>query len=92
MGKYIGIDREISLLYKQSLASPPASPGGLVMKIQCSHHVAQVSFPVRDPHHPPFGCQTVAVHCCYDAESYATRISNTSKVTHGGQVSVELPD
>ena len=30
--------------------------------------------------------------CCYDAESYATSISNIKWVTHGGQVSAELPD
>ena len=30
--------------------------------------------------------------CCCDAESYASGISHTSRVTHGGQVSVELPD
>ena len=37
-------------------------------------------------------CYAVAAaHCC-DAESYATGISNTSRITHRGQVSVELPD
>ena len=30
-------------------------------------------------------------HCC-DAESYATGISNASRVTHGAQVSGQLPD
>ena len=30
--------------------------------------------------------------CCCGAESYATSISNTSGLIHGGQVSVDLPD
>ena len=37
-------------------------------------------------------CHTLAAGCYCDAESYATEISNTSRVTHGGQVSVELLD
>ena len=41
---------------------------------------------------PPVGCHTVVAACCCDAESYATRVSKTSRVTPGGQVSVELPD
>ena len=32
------------------------------------------------------------LHVCCDAESSATRISDTSRVPHGGQVSAELPD
>ena len=51
-----------------------------------------VHFPVRGPHHLSVGCHTVVVVCCCDAESYATGISNTSRVTHGGQVSAELSD
>ncbi|MCO6060816.1 hypothetical protein NG726_29765, partial [Pseudomonas sp. MOB-449] len=44
---------------------------------------------------PPNVCQSVVLWgfaCCCDAGSYATGISNTSRVTHGGQVSAELPD
>ena len=37
-----------------------ASPGGLVVKIQRSHHPARVHFLVREPYHPSFGCHTVA--------------------------------
>ena len=47
---------------------------------------------VREPYHPSLSCRTVAAVCCCDADSYATSISNTSRVTHGGQVSAELPD
>ena len=50
----------------------------------------QVCFPVREPH--PVGCHTVMATYCCDAESSATGISNTNRVTHGGQVSSELPD
>ena len=53
---------------------------------------ARVPVPVREPHSPSVSCHTMVVACCYDADSYATRISNTSRVTHGGQVSMELPD
>ena len=49
--------------------------------------VARICFPVREPHHPSVGvCHTVAAVCCYDAESYATGLSNTSRVTLGGQI------
>ena len=47
---------------------------------------------VRDHAHPSVGCHTVAALCCCVAESYATGISNTSRVTPGTQVSVELSD
>ena len=30
--------------------------------------------------------------CCCDVETYATGVSYTSRVSHGGQCSVELPD
>ena len=39
----------------------------------------------------PVGCHPVAAACCCDAESSATGISNTSRGTHGGQFSAELP-
>ena len=36
-------------------------------------------------------CDAVGTaHCC-DAESYASSISNTIRVTHDGQVSTEFP-
>ena len=58
-------------------------------KIWCSRWV---HFLVREPHHSPVTCHTVAAVCCCDAESYAPGISNTSGVTRGRQVSAELPD
>ena len=55
--------------------------------------MAQVPFLVREPHHLSVcWLHTVAAACCCDAESYATGISHTSRVTHGGQFSLELPD
>ena len=54
--------------------------------------VAQVRILVREPHHLSLGCDTVVAVCCYDVESYATSMSNTNRVIHGGQVSAELPD
>ena len=47
---------------------------------------------VREPQHPSAICHTVAAVCCCEAESSANGISDTSRVTHGGQVSGELPD
>ena len=70
----------------------PSQPWWCSVKIQHSHHRCQGSFLVREPHHPSVCCDTVVPTCCYDAESYALSISNTSRVTHGRQVSVELPD
>ena len=52
---------------------------------------AQVHFLIKEPYHLSVGCDTVAAVCCCDAESYATSISDTSSVTHDGQVSAELP-
>ena len=54
--------------------------------------MAQVCFLIREAHHPSVSCHTVAAVCRCDAESDATGISNTSRVTHDRQVSVELPD
>ena len=51
-----------------------------------------VSWSGNDTSPLSFGYHTVAAACCGDAESYATSISNTSRVTHGGQVSEELPE
>ena len=68
-----------------------ASPGDLVIKILRSHHHGWGSFPGQGTTSPPVGGHTVMADCCYDAESYAG-ISNTSRITHGGQVSVDLPD
>ena len=46
-----------------------------------------VHLPVRGPHHQSVGCHTVVAACSCDVISYDTSISNTSRVTHGGQVS-----
>ena len=54
--------------------------------------MAGVHFSVREPHDLSVGCRTVAAARCCDAESYVTGISNTSRVTHRGRISVELPD
>ena len=43
----------------------------------------------QGPHHPSV---VVTLRQLCVAESSATGISNTSRVTHGGQASVELPD
>ena len=63
----------------------------LVVKFGALTLAAWVHFPVREPCHPTVGCHTVAAVCCHDVESYATGISNTSRVTYGGQISVKLP-
>ena len=67
-------------------------PGGLVLKIHCSHYHCPGSFLVRKPHNSSVECHPVAAACGCDAKSYDTGISNNSKVTHGGQVSAKLPD
>ena len=69
-----------------------ASPGGQWLRFSILTPVTRVHFPVREPHHLSLSCHTAAAACCCDAETYATVISNTSRVTHGGQVSVALPD
>ena len=53
---------------------------------------ARVHFPVGEPQDASVSCHTVVAACCCDPESYVISISNTSRVTHGGQVSAELPD
>ena len=67
-----------------------ASPAGLV-KITCSHFHGPGLFPSQGTI-PLVSCHTVVAVSYCDAESYATVISNTSRVTHGGRVSAELPD
>lgn len=62
-----------------------------MVKIQDSHLHGPRSFLVRGPHGPSVSSHTVAAVCCHDAGSFATRISNTSRVTHCGQISAELP-
>ena len=57
-----------------------------------SHQRGLGLFLVREQLCPSVGCHPVAAACCCDAESYAMGISNSSRVTHGTQVSVELPD
>ena len=69
------------LILYRALVLTGASPGGLVVRIPHSHPHTLVYFMVREPHHSSVGCRTVAAACCCDAESYATRISNTSRVT-----------
>ena len=61
-------------------------------KIGRSHWHGPGSFPNRGATHLSVGCHTVVAACCCDAESNASGISNTTRVTHGEQVSVELPD
>ena len=56
-----------------------ASPGALVVKVWQSHHRSPGSF-LGQGTTPPI-CQTVVAACCCDAESYATGISNSSRVT-----------
>ena len=64
-----------------------------MFKIQCSQGGGSgVCFPVREPHDPSVCCHTGEAVCCCEAENYATGISNTSRVPHGGRVSAELPD
>ena len=66
-----------------------ASPGGLMIKIWRSRCHGSVSLP-RWGTTPPI-CWLFTVVAA-DAENYATGISNTSRVTHAGQVLTELPD
>ena len=67
-----------------------ASPGGPVVRSRALTTVAWVRVPLREPYHPSVSCHAVAAACCCDAESSATRISNSSRVTYGGRVSAEL--
>ena len=55
------------LTYKTVSVIKPA-----LVEIPSLTTMAQVRFPVREPHHPSVSCQTVAAACCCDAESYAT--------------------
>ena len=66
--------------------------GDLVVKIWCSDHHGLGSFPGQGTALLTLGCHTLVVACFCDAQSYATGISNTSRVTHGGQGLAELPD
>ena len=69
-----------------------ASAGGLVVKTWHANHHVPGSFPGQGATPPSVGCHTVVAACCCDVESYATGISNTSRVIDGGQASAELPD
>ena len=62
-----------------------------MVKIRCSHHLSLCLFSTLGTTPQSVSCHTVAAACCCDTESYACRISNTSRVPHGGQIS-ELPD
>ena len=100
---FLNLGRKISIIHLTSNTvlqyfpkilsyTPGSQPWWSSGKTPCTT-AAWVCFLVREPHHPSVGCHTVvAACCCCDAESYATGISNTSRVTHGGQVSVKLPD
>ena len=60
-------------------------PGRLVVKIWCSQPRCP-GFLVGEPHHPSVCCHTVVAACCWKlCHLYFS-------VTHGGQVSAELPD
>ena len=65
-----------------------AKPDGRVVKIRHSHCCSPVFISWSGNHTTHLS--VVILWWLHDAESYATGISNTSKVTHGGQVSVEL--
>ena len=65
---------------------------GLEVKIGSSHCRGLGLCPGQETTPPSVSSHIVVAACCCDAESYATGISNTSSVPHGGQVSAELPD
>ena len=67
-----------------------ASPVDPVVKIRGSQHCSPNLFLSQGTATPV--CHTAAAACCCDAENYATAISNTSRVIHGVQVSVDLRD
>ena len=60
-----------------------------MVKIPCSHRHSLGSFLHQGT---TLLVWQVAAVCCCDSESYATGISDTDRVTHGGQVSAEIPD
>ena len=63
-----------------------------MVKIGRPHQRGLGSFPGQGSTHPTVGCHSVVAAYCCDAESCATGISNSSRVTRGGQVSAELPE
>ena len=70
-----------------------ARPGGLVVELWCFHRCPGPRFISRSGNHTT--CLSVVILwqlCCCDAKIYGTGISNISRVTHSGQVSVEFPD
>ena len=69
-----------------------SQPWCLVVKIQPSHCWGPGLFPGQGT--TPLICwlSSCGSCMCCDAESDATGISNSSRVSHGGQVSAELPD
>ena len=69
-----------------------ASSGRLGVKIQRFHHQSLSPFPALGTMPPvrPWIVILWQVHVAVMLK--AIRISNTSRVTHGGQVSAELPD
>lgn len=52
-----------------------ASPGDPMVKIRCSHHLGQVPFLDREPHHPSVVWLSLVAVCCCEPESYATIIA-----------------
>ena len=68
------------------------SSGGAVVRICCSHRCGLGWFPGEVTTASPARCRTVVAASYCNAESYTTGISNTSRVTHGGQFSAELPN
>ena len=72
-----------------------ASPGGILVKIQCFHHCSPGLFPSKGIT-PPISHLLVVIlwwlRVAVDVENYATCILNTNRVTYGGQLSAELPD
>ena len=57
-----------------------------MVKTWCSHLSGLGSFPSQGSTPPVFDCHAMAAACCCDAESWATGITNSSRVTRGGQV------
>ena len=84
--------RKITTSDRSTCILREASPRGLLVRSGAPPTAARVHFQVREPHHPSVRCLIVAAARCCDAESDATSVSNSSRVTRGGKVSVELPD
>ena len=66
----------------------------VVQRLRFSTFTTWLTFVSQSGNHTiqSVSCHSVAAACCCDAESYATSISDTDRVTYGQQFSVELPD